>query len=127
MKTKFSKEKLDHFEQKLKVRKAELEQMLSKIAQKNPGNPEDWEVTYPDIKEPISDKNELADSFEELESRKAIEDKLEEKLTWVKEALEKIKKGTYGICETCGEMINEDRLEAFPCAKNCIKHAKNQK
>lgn len=127
MGTKFTKEKLEFFKKKLEDRKKELESALSYVAQKNPANPEDWETTVPDMNVMISDKNELADIFEEFENRAAIEDKLEEKLTFVKEALEKIEKGTYGICETGGEMIDEKRLEAYPSAKNCMEHAKKNK
>lgn len=127
METKLSKEKLEYFKKKLEGRKKELEGALSYVAQKNPANPEDWETTEPDMNVMISDKNELADIFEEFENRAAIEDKLEEKLTFVKEALERIKKGTYGICEEDGEMIDEKRLEVYPTAKNCLEHAKKYK
>ncbi len=127
METKLSKEKLEYFKKKLEHRKNELEKALSYVAQKNPANPEDWETTEPDMNVMISDKNELADIFEELENRAAVEDKLEEKLTFVKEALERIKNGIYGICETGGEMIDEKRLEVYPTAKNCMEHAKKYK
>jgi DnaK suppressor protein len=35
-------------------------------------------------------------------------------------ALDKIKTGTYGICEECEEKISEKRLEANPVARYCI-------
>lgn len=35
-------------------------------------------------------------------------------------ALDKIKNGTYGICEECEEKIIEKRLEANPVARYCI-------
>ena len=35
-------------------------------------------------------------------------------------ALDKIRNGTYGICEECDEKINEKRLEANPVARYCI-------
>jgi RNA polymerase-binding protein DksA len=35
-------------------------------------------------------------------------------------ALEKLDAGTYGVCETCGEPIGEERLEARPAVKTCI-------
>jgi DnaK suppressor protein len=34
--------------------------------------------------------------------------------------LDKMEKGTYGICEECEEIINEKRLEANPVARYCI-------
>ena len=38
----------------------------------------------------------------------------------VEEALDKIKRNTYGICEECEESIEERRLEALPWVKLCI-------
>lgn len=127
MKKKLPKEKLEYFKKKLEVRKKELEKALSYVAQKNPANPEDWEMAVPDMNAMLSDKNEAADFFEEIGNRAAIEDKFEEKLTLAKGALERIEKGHYGTCESCGELIDERRLEAYPCAKNCITHAQNYK
>ncbi len=38
-------------------------------------------------------------------------------------ALQKIKEGTYGICEGCGEDISEERLCALPWTRFCAKCA----
>ncbi len=38
-------------------------------------------------------------------------------------ALLRIRKGTYGVCEKCGEPISEARLEALPYATFCIECA----
>jgi len=39
----------------------------------------------------------------------------------INEALDRIKKGTYGICRTCGDEIPKKRLEVVPNATQCIK------
>lgn len=44
--------------------------------------------------------------------RKALHD--------IDEVLRKIKEGTYGICEECGEEISEKRLSVIPTASFCI-------
>lgn len=119
-----SKQKIEYFKEKLEKRKKDLERALSHVGQKNPKIAGDWELTMADMNVMTADKNELADAFEQLENRAAIEDKLEGQLTLLEEALERMKKGKYGICETGGEQIEEERLEANPAAKNCIKHAK---
>jgi len=36
-------------------------------------------------------------------------------------ALERIEKGEYGICISCGKEINPERLEAVPHARLCIE------
>ena len=43
-----------------------------------------------------------------------------QKLEALEEALEKIEKGTYGICEECDEAIRAGRLQAMPLAKLCV-------
>ena len=40
-----------------------------------------------------------------------------EKLLAINEALEKLKDGTYGICEECGERIGLQRLKVMPLAR----------
>jgi len=44
----------------------------------------------------------------------------------IKEALERINNGTYGICEECEEEISEGRLEARPVTTLCIECKKGQ-
>jgi len=36
-------------------------------------------------------------------------------------ALAKIADGTYGVCDSCGEAIPADRLEAMPATAQCIR------
>ncbi|KJR41519.1 transcriptional regulator, TraR/DksA family [Candidatus Magnetoovum chiemensis] len=44
-----------------------------------------------------------------------------QKLDKIDEALQKIKNGTYGICEECGTQINEGRLKVLPYAVYCVE------
>jgi DnaK suppressor protein len=44
----------------------------------------------------------------------------------IREALERIENGTYGICELCGEKITETRLKARPVTTECITCKQNQ-
>lgn len=41
-------------------------------------------------------------------------------------ALRKIDNGTYGICEECGAVIGEKRLEAIPWVRLCIDCSQNE-
>ncbi len=52
-----------------------------------------------------------------------LEDIEIELLRAIDEALERMKEGTYGICEVCGKEIEEDRLEAVPYTTLCKEHA----
>ncbi len=69
-----------------------------------------------------ADETEVADDIEELLSNTAVGGQLEIRLKEVKEALAKIDDEKYGICEVCGESIEEDRLTANPAAKTCKLH-----
>jgi DnaK suppressor protein len=44
----------------------------------------------------------------------------------IKEALERIENGTYGICDICGGPITETRLKARPVTTECITCKQNQ-
>ena len=44
----------------------------------------------------------------------------------IKEALERIEQGTYGICEDCEEEISTERLKARPVTTLCIDCKKTQ-
>jgi len=45
---------------------------------------------------------------------------LEAMLRDVDRALQKLEEGTYGICDRCGKLIPEERLEARPWSVLCI-------
>ena len=51
----------------------------------------------------------------------AIKNLLEGKINQTKKALARLKKGKYGICEDCSQMIDTDRLSVFPEATLCKK------
>ena len=37
-----------------------------------------------------------------------------------------LQKGTYGLCEKCGQPIPPERLEANPAARFCLKDQQSQ-
>jgi DnaK suppressor protein len=41
-------------------------------------------------------------------------------------ALQRLREGTYGICESCGEEISERRLQALPWAQLCLECAEKR-
>lgn len=117
---------IEYFKEKLLAEKANLEKSLSTVGRINPDNPEDWEATpAEDFNERSPDPNKLADAVEEYEARTATVKELEISLQEIKDALERIEKGTYGICEVSGEKIEIDRLEANPAARTSKKVLEN--
>lgn len=117
-------EKIDtqHFKEKLEKELNVLTEELQKIARINPSNPADWEPIPAEMDTLETDKNEVADRIEAFEKNTAIVKELEIRYNNVKEALQKIEDGKYGICEDTGEQIPVKRLEANPAAKTCAEH-----
>jgi DnaK suppressor protein len=50
----------------------------------------------------------------------ALADIMRERLTQMEEAEKKLVEGTAGICEDCGEEIDEERLNVVPYAIRCV-------
>ena len=105
--------------EKLEKQKEELEKSLEGFAKKDGKIKGDWNVPFPQFKG--SNLEEEADEVEEYETLLPIEYSLENRLKDTNSALEKIKKGTYGKCEKCKSPISEERLEAVPEARFCLK------
>lgn len=53
----------------------------------------------------------------------ALREEVDRKIIQTRKALSRVKIGKYGTCEVCGEMIDTDRLMAYPEATRCAKHA----
>ncbi len=80
---------------------------------------------------PFGKREEEATEALELEKRLVLERRIKEQLVGVEHALHKYEEGTYGYCDSCGQPIDPQRLEAIPEASLCIKckaqQAKNAK
>jgi DnaK suppressor protein len=69
---------------------------------------------------PFGKREEEATETMELEKRLALENSIRQELSVVEHALDKIGKGTYGVCDNCGKPIDPKRLEALPQATLCM-------
>ena len=111
-----NKEKLRKYKRLLLLEKKriidrvlEQEEIVKKLTEEGLTIPEDLnEYGRADITEIVL--SELEDI--EIEILKEID-----------KALERMKEGTYGLCEVCGKPIEEKRLEALPWTNLCIEHA----
>jgi len=68
--------------------------------------------------------NHPADAATELfdaEMQSALRFNQENIIKEIDEALNRMKAGTYGTCESCGNEIESERLEIIPYARNCVK------
>lgn len=114
----------NYYQKKLEEERITLERELGGIARINPQNPNDWEPipTPGDDTNQDPDPNVAADAVEDFQNKSAVEVELESRLRSVEVALKQIEEGGFGICGSCGENIEEDRLEANPAATTCKEH-----
>jgi RNA polymerase-binding transcription factor DksA len=65
------------------------------------------------------------DSFEQDISLGLMENESDE-LHEIQEAFERIKDGSFGLCETCKKKIPKERLKAIPYARLCVACKKKE-
>ena len=68
----------------------------------------------------IGDEGDRADIERTHEVSILLSARDKEKLLAINEALEKVREGTYGVCEECGDEIGAGRLKAMPLARQCV-------
>ena len=73
-----------------------------------------------ETEEPSPDPMDQASNYFDTDFLLRLRDRERKLMVKIKEALERIENGTFGICEECGEKISEKRLRARPMATLCI-------
>jgi DnaK suppressor protein len=117
-----NKKDTEELKEKLKQSKESVTKQLETFAVQDENLKHNWNTQFPNKEK--GNKEEEAEDANEFEQLLSLEHSLELKLKDVNIALEKIEKGKngkYGICERCGEKIEEKRLSACPEAKLCVK------
>ena len=95
-----------------------LKHELEEFSKQNPKNTEDYDTKFPNM----GDKeDENAEEVATFSTNLTLERTLEASLRDVEKALERIKKGTYGICKYCNKEIDEKRLRARPASSSCVE------
>ena len=79
-----------------------------------------------DLKENMPDPADRATLESDRNFTLRIRDRERKLIGKIKDALERIENKTYGICESCGEEISQDRLKARPVTTLCINCKKRQ-
>ncbi len=77
-------------------------------------------------KDDLADESDFASSTLAQELSFSMKQRDLMRLRNIGAALERLEKGTFGICESCGEMIEEKRLQNQPLATLCIFHAEEE-
>jgi len=116
---------LKKIKESLEKEKKFIEEELKKFADKDKNLPHDWDTKFPKFDSGAGGQmlEDEAGEVEEYITRLPVEYSLETRLRDINLALEKIKKGKYGLCEKCGQKIPKERLEVCPEARFCLKCA----
>lgn len=108
--------KTDRFREALLAERQRVADAIEYLHEENPGSPAASDEMPLD--------NHLAENASitldrELDS--TLGENSEHVLAEIDAALVRIESSAYGICETCGKPIGEERLEAIPWATQCIE------
>lgn len=103
----FSKDKILEWKNMLEKEKIRLEKEIGGLKK------------YADFGNDVDGFDEESDETEEFINEKGASFALQENLDAVSRALEKIEGGSYGICEQCGNAIEEKVLDAAPESALC--------
>lgn len=112
---------LEDLETGLQAELAALEEELADHG-KQVNEDGEWEGST-ESEDEEADPLDVADNLEELGTNVPLVADLQKRHKEIKASLRKMKDGTYGTCDECGEEIDLARLEANPAAATCIRHA----
>jgi DnaK suppressor protein len=106
-----NKKEKEKYQKKLIERKSEIVHVLADVYNNTK------EVESAGVAMDMADKAESSYTKEFLLS---LSDTERKQLQKIDEALKRIQKSDYGVCQTCGIKIGKKRLDAVPWASNCI-------
>lgn len=115
----FDQKFLAEIKQKLLDERERLRGGLAQFSSKNPhAAEENFVARFPEL----GDKeDESAAEVALYSDNLTLERELESMLRDVEGALDRIDKGTYGICKYCSNPIDERRLRARPMSSACVE------
>jgi RNA polymerase-binding protein DksA len=105
-----------HFKERLLDEQRRVQEALNYIHEENRGQLEDDREEIPSDNHP----GDMATTTFARELDATLEGNEERLLQAIDSALQRIENGTYGICQSCGQPIGAERLEALPWTTQCI-------
>jgi len=114
-----SREELEKFRELLLVERERLEAELEEIERRAARLDESERAN--ELSAYDDHPADLASETFEREKDLAIRESVESMIHKVINALEKLDRGTYGMCDACGKAIKKARLKALPFATLCLE------
>lgn len=107
------KNKLNHYKELLLKEKDEVLEEIMEVDETAKALMEEEEHN-------VNDSVDLANLSINQNLLKSMSKKNQDKIMAIEAALKRIEENTFGICISCGNPIEENRLEAVPWATKCI-------
>ena len=105
---------VDRLRERLEGERDELRRQLDDLGARRDAEG----IEEPELNEGFADAGQAA---AERSSLLTLVRSLRDTLADVEAALRRMDTGTYGRCERCGEPIADERLEALPAARLCLR------
>jgi len=118
------KEIIEKINNSLLEEKKNLQERLSWFTEKDDSVKDNYRTKFPDYG---NKDDENAAEVATFSDRLSMEHTLELDLKDINSALERIEKGTYGICKYCEQTIEEKRLFIRPTSSSCVSCKKKLK
>ncbi len=109
-----TKDLIKKFKEILKAKREQIVSQISKFAKKNQEG--EYEVIH---EEYGNSDEENSDEIEDEMQNKSLLDTLSSELQAIDKAIDRTESGSYGKCESCGGLIEENRLKFNPEATLC--------
>ena len=110
----------------------DIEQLKNMLLQNSKDLQERLEKTSDHIRHKDTEiDKDFAEQVVQRENDEVVESlygQLQKELAQIKQALQRIEDGNYGICKTCGNEISMERLQIIPqttLCKTCIHESEN--
>jgi len=101
-----------------------LDEMRNRLMQLKSDYENRVETIHEHARNPLdSDSAEQAAQLGNVAVVSALEGEAVREIAAIDAALQRIEAGTYGVCVSCGEFINRERLNARPASTECLECA----
>jgi len=109
---------IEEIRESLLKRKEDIIKDLTAIGKHDDAEKGDYKVSFPEYG---NKDDENAQEINEYTTNLATEQVLESTLKDIDSAIERIDKGSYGVCKYCGKQIGKNRMQARPVANSCVE------
>ena len=110
-----------YFYNKLQEEKRQVQASLDRISKQNKESMENY---HNDSSRYDNHPADIGTEVYMMEQDKGKENHLKNILWEIDESLENLRKGKYGLCKTCDQPIDKERLELIPYLKTCVECSK---